>query len=513
MSIIQYFISNLENTPHKTALIIGDKSYSYLEISKLTEILCEIFVSKGIKRGSHVSIVLDNSLEFAITLLAIADIGAVCVPINPELNFDQIKKIISKSDSEYLMSNSTCLNRNQVESIFNKNNFIFIEKSFKEFIEVFKQKNKKQNIYILGSNNHHNEIKYILISTSGSTGEPKMIVLTQGDKVKRIIQGCRDLYNLNANDVIIVASPMHHSLGLRLSLLSLVIGGTSVILKKFTAKLWLDVVEKYRVTFTIAVSLHLTQVYKLVIERNYKLSSLHTIVSSSSPLDFKIRESLVDLLQCKLYECYGTSEIGIATNLLVNEKHPNKSVGKALKYVDIKIIDNNNKRVSFGVIGQIICRSETCFDGYYKSKKLTDDAMVNNYFRTGDLGFVDYDGNLFLSGRLKDVIIVGGENVYAVDIEDIINSFDSVEECAVTSIKDEYFGEIPAAFIVPNDGFNLLDIKIKCSKELANYQQPRVYKIVDRLPKNSMGKVMKKDLKKNFIDTNMSQDFYKILSK
>ncbi len=518
MAIIQYFLSNLRKNPNHTALILNDRDYSYSKISEFTETLCAKFISEGIKCGSHVAVVLDNSLEFVVTLLAIADIGAVCVPINPELSLDQIQKVIAESDSEYLVSNSVCSGKytdSQIEAIFERKKFIFFDKDFEIYINDIKQLSTDYRKYILGKNHNQEELEYILTATSGSTGEPKMIVLTQGNKIKRMIQGCRDLYNLDMDDVIITASPMYHSLGLRLSLLPLIIGCTSVILKKFVAKQWLETIEKYRVTFTIAVSVHLTQAYNLIRERKYNLDSLRVIVSSSSPINFDIRESLVDLLQCKLYECYGASEVGIATNILINHDCPKSSVGKALEYVDLRIIDSDRNEVDPGTIGQIICKSATCFKGYYKSPSLTKQSILSNYFYTGDLGFIDGDGYLYLVGRLKDVIIVGGANVYAIDIEKVINNFDSVEECAVVGIKDSYFGEVPAVAIVPRGkGFNLLDIKVRCSKELASYQQPRAFNIVDKLPKNAMGKTMKHILKKDFSDYDSSSPLlYALLSK
>jgi long-chain acyl-CoA synthetase len=338
---------------------------------------------------------------------------------------------------------------------------------------------------------------YILTMTSGSTGVPKPIILRQQTKIDRAFLGCRDLYGLSQDEVIITASPMYHSLGQRLVLLPLIIGGTSVIIPRFTPDSWLKAIEVHRVTFTIAVSSHLERLVKHPGVGDYDIKSLRVIVSSSALLSDKMKRACIEMLGCDFHECYGTSEIGIATSLSPEDcgRYLN-SVGKALPYVSLKIMDENRNERSVGQVGEIACKTVTRFTGYYKRPEETAES---EYFYTGDLGYLDGDGFLYLCGRKKELIIVGGTNVYPKDVEEVINAHPDVKESAVIGVEDLYFGEVVIAVLVPeNRDVDIRAIQRLCTQELADYQQPMAYEILLELPRNGMGKLMKHKLREQF---------------
>jgi long-chain acyl-CoA synthetase len=232
------------------------------------------------------------------------------------------------------------------------------------------------------------------------------------------------------------------------------------------------------------------------------LSSLRCIVSSSALLDHQVKSELLEKFDCEFHECYGTSEIAIASNFdstLARTKL--RSVGVAAPGVNIKIIGNNDEDLGNGEIGEIVCSTPMLFGGYFKRPDLTRAAMWGEYFRTGDMGKLDEDGFLYFVGRTKDIIISGGINIYPVDIEAVVTEHASVVECAAFAFPDERLGEVVAIAVVPANKpeFDLRQLRFHCCEHLADFQQPRKFFIIDELPKNSMGKVMKSQLIKSYV--------------
>jgi long-chain acyl-CoA synthetase len=203
---------------------------------------------------------------------------------------------------------------------------------------------------------------------------------------------------------------------------------------------------------------------------------------------------------CDFHECYGTSEIAIASNLNGVASIKLHSVGNAAPGVDILIIGNNDEVLTAGEAGEIVCRTPMLFGGYFKQPELTKNAMWGDYFRTGDTGKLDAEGFLYFLGRCKDIIVSGGINIYPADIESVVERQGSVRESAAFAFPDDRLGEVVALAIVPSDAqtFNLRTLRLYCGQQLADFQQPRHFFIIDELPRNGMGKLMKFALAKQF---------------
>jgi long-chain acyl-CoA synthetase len=273
---------------------------------------------------------------------------------------------------------------------------------------------------------------------------------------------------------------------------------------------WLKCVNEQSVTFTIAVSSQLRQIsVQLANAANEtKIRSLRCIVASSEQLETQVKTNLLSRIHCQFHECYGTSEIAIASNL--NHALDFKkldSVGKPAPGVEIKILLKNGKIAEAGETGEIICKTPMIFGGYFNRPDLTKEAMYEDYFRTGDIGRMDDEGYLYFMGRIKDVIITGGINIYPKDIESVLLGHPSILECAVFPIHDDKLGEIVAVAIVSRspESFDKRKIRFYCAKHLADFQQPRRYFLIDVLPKNSVEKVMKRSLSILFAEKKMRE--------
>jgi long-chain acyl-CoA synthetase len=521
-SIIHYFLTQAQQHSTRTAIHCrqqakaGDEAYqslSYHRVAELTAKLSHQLKQAGLQSGEHCVVVLNNSVEFALLFLAAAELNLVIAPVASSLAPVAIQTAIDSTDSHYLIAVPHVLNKYLVSDeckLSSDKCFAFSAEgctsNFENDLSRIFDPNYQCD-YVLGQTIGSYDSDFILTMTSGSTGQPKPIVLTQKTKVHRSLDGAKDLYQLNGQEVIIAASPMYHSLAQRLVLLPLMTGGTSVILPNFTPEIWLKAVEIHRVTFTLAVSSHLEQLLLVLRSENapeFDLSSLRCLVSSSSLLQPEIKARCIETFGCDFHECYGASEVGIVSNLTPEdiEAHPDliNTVGKALPYVRLKIVDDNKKEVAMGVVGEIACETTTAFSRYYKRRGATAESVVDGFFHSGDLGRLDERGFLYLHGRKKELIIVGGTNVYPKDIESVISKVNGIKEVAVIGVEDAYFGEaILAVLVLDGEARQLVrEARKACMANLADFQQPMAYEVVDALPRNTMGKLMKHQLQLQF---------------
>jgi long-chain acyl-CoA synthetase len=513
MNIIESFIKNVNKQPQKIAVIFAEEQVSYSELYIKVRNIAALLKHNGVKEGVKVIVLLPNSIEFLVLMLAIADLGAVLVPLSTTLSSEAVKKAAESSDCSFAVVNSSVIGKIPqdlipMESVLVIGNKVVDEEKYLRIDDSL----TLGESYELGMNNINPDSDYILTMTSGSTGNPKPIIFSQKTKINRGIDACSELYGINSNDIIIAASPLYHSLGQRLALFPMFIGATSVILGKFTPKNWLEAVEEHKVSFTIAVSSHLESILIEMLNHKYCINSLKTIVSSSALLKPEVKKKCLKYFKCDFHECYGASEVGIVTNLYPKDNGVKfNSVGKALPFVDMKIVDENKHEVSPETIGEIICKTSTAFSGYYKLPEKTSESVLQGYFYTGDLGKVDLEGYLYFCGRKKELIIVGGTNVYPGDVEQVINKCDEIKECAVIGIDDIYFGEAVVAVLIPQDGVDKKDAlraaRKMCFSSLADYQQPMVYELLDALPKNALGKITKHKLKEQFKNLDPSAKF------
>lgn len=497
-SICEAFFCNAARTPEKLAICCEYQSLNYAQLAGFVQTWTNVMISHGVKRGDHIGVVLPNSIEFVALLLVAANLGVALVPLNTSLSATAIQCAFNRADVKHIVSNAATFKAFDSSGVdFKAFNgvWISIDEAFNQALfltDLMRSAPNEKCRFEVGQPDD----AFILTMTSGSTGDPKPIVLTQRTKYNRVINA-QMLYSLTDQDITLAATPLYHSLAERLVLIPLITGGSSILMTRYSANEWLNTIQNMYITFSIAVSSQLKQIAALLESSTFDTSSLRCLVSSSAQLDAEIKFRLVEKLNCEFHECYGASEIAIASNLDGNaDKNKLKTVGQAVQGVDIKILNHQDDVANHGEIGEIVCKTTMLFGGYYKRPELTKAAMWGDYFRTGDIGKLDEDGFLYYLGRKKDIIISGGINIYPNDIEVAVNHFDDVMECAAFAYADQQLGEVVAVAIVPKDiqTFNLKQVRFHCAEQLADYQQPRKWFILDALPKNSMGKVMKFEL-------------------
>lgn len=479
--------------PDKTAIVCDNKTITYRLLADMVNQYSNYLIANGIKYREHIGIPMNNSIESVALILTAANIGVGLVPINPTLSHDAISIAFSYSNVKHLIARRSFFEQYiNFEGVDVKGKKFCIDGEYNDILplsEAVKMSNKRTVC-----DGVTGDETLIITMTSGSTGSPKPIDLTQNNKCRRV-EAHINLYNITKDDNVLAATPLYHSLAERLVLIPLLIGGTSILLPRFTPNLWINCIKEERVTFTIAVSAQLSQVAQLFSSPFMpEIDSLRCVVSSSALLEPHVKNELIQKLKCDFHEMYGTSETSTVTNINFKEAmKQKKSVGKPLPEADVRIIDDNGELAAIGTIGEIVCKTSLICNGYYGMSETFNNALYDGYFKTGDLGYLDEKGFLYFFGRKKELIITGGINVYPQDVEACVQKLSEVSECAAFAYPDERLGEIVALAVVVKEDCTLKKrtVQIQCARNLADFQQPHKIFFIDELPKNAMEKLEK----------------------
>jgi len=456
----------------------------------------------GIQKGDRVALFLQNSKEFVIFLFAITQLGAVAVPVNTFLKSVEVAYILNDCGHRMLMASAEMAKVVQplwettgIEKVVWEGEYEALDNKNIGFDEIFG---------ILKSHEHVTlptiDDLAIIIYTSGTTGNPKGAMLSY----RNIMHNCEAigrLTNFTQKDRFIVYLPMFHAFTLTVTvIMPLYYGASYVIVRKIMP--FSNIIKQIlfkRVTMFVGVP----DVYNALSRAKLPwyfmwFQRVRYFVSGAAPLsEATIARFTAKFKRARLLEGYGLSECSPVVSVNPPWKQKVGSVGPAIPGVEIKIVDENMMELPFGEIGEIIVRGDNVMQGYLNNPTATDETIVNGWLLTGDMGYLDDEGFLFIVDRKKDLIISKGINIYPREIEEVINAFEGVGASAVVGMPDEKSGEVPVAFVEAAEGetVDVAALKRYLKEKLANFKLPRDVRLVDALPKNATGKVLKRVLK------------------
>jgi len=340
----------------------------------------------------------------------------------------------------------------------------------------------------------------VIIYPSGTTGNPKGVILTHRNLIANALSGRGELSDVRDEETHLAVLPLAHGYGILVSNVAFLSGSTAVLHPRFDTTAVFAAIERYHIVgFAGVPAMFVALLYSPDADK-YDTSSLKQCVSGSAPLPVAILEGFEKKFGCKILEGYGLTEgsAALTGHSLEMEQKPG-SVGKPLANVEVLVVDDNDQPVPVGEIGEVIARGPNVMKGYYNMPEETAAAMRNGWLHTGDLGRFDKDGYLYIVGRKKDMIIRGGFNIYPVDIEEVLDKHPAVIESAVVGIPSERMGEEVKAYVVTRSPVDAEALKAYCREVLANYKTPSEIEFVDSLPRNPIGKIDKKELRKRYV--------------
>jgi acyl-coenzyme A synthetase/AMP-(fatty) acid ligase len=483
MNLYSIFLKNLQI---EKKIITENREYSYGQIFNFIENTSSII--EKYKQNTRIFLVSNNFFSYLILFYVCSKLGKTLIPVNSTLSKNQILSICEfVKPNIVVFSNEYSFFKRHIKSdklILDNNFYQETDKKLTNIINEIKLSKK----YI---NND-----YIVTFSSGTTSLPKPILYTQKIKYNRYLH-IKNLYKIKQEDNILLTSPVDHSLGQRILFLSTLTGCNLIYLKKYNKKLFKKFIRNEKISFSILSSNYVNLMKNELLKKKIKIKKIVSAASTLSlkdKLDFKKKK-------INLYEMYGAAEIGTITNLSIDNVKKANSVGRILQNCKVKIFDKNSKILKHNQIGEIACKTNLILKEYYKSKNLTKKSFVQNYFLTGDFGYKDSDNFLYFVSRKKDVIISSGENIYPLDIEKEVLRYNNISECCAIGIPDKYFGEAVFLVCVTKKKDKEIEKRLRnfLRTRLANFQQPLGYDFVTELPKNRMGKIVKREVKKIYL--------------
>ncbi|HHX41945.1 MAG TPA: long-chain fatty acid--CoA ligase [Armatimonadetes bacterium] len=503
-SIRDYWQNCVHRFPRKTAFIYAGQSITYAQADEwIQRLRGHLERECGLKPGDRVSFVMPNCLEYAIGYWAVIHAGGIVVPINTRLRPEEIQSIQRSVESEILFIHSEM--RALAEEAFPAAQ----APRFRIAVGWEDGSALSYEAMIAGGEPEPTrpeippEAVAIIMHTSGTTGMPKGAYMRHTDlffNVKHTIFA----QSFRHEDIHLLVTPMFHATALYSLLPSAAYqGSTLVITPPVEIKELLSLIQEHRITTFLGVPTMMHFMSTLRDLGSYDLSSLRLCAYAGSPMPPQtIRRLRERLPGVALHNFFGLTETISATHVLPDQDADTRpdSIGKLLPEVYQKIIDEEGNEVPPGVVGELCFHRSNVVQGYWNQPGRLEKSIVDGWFRTGDLACMDEEGYVHLKGRKKEMIIVAGENVYALEVENALYAHDGVLEAAVIGVPAigarAYLGELVKAVIVPKEGVVLTEVEIKrhCAERLPSYKVPQVIEFREKLPRNASGKVVKREL-------------------
>jgi fatty-acyl-CoA synthase len=489
-----------ENRPGKVALVFQDRRISYGELAAAVDGVARGLVRAGVRHGDRVAGLLANSPEFLITLMACTRIGAIFVPLNTRLASAEILYILQDSMPELLVAHEQLLPAiDPISDVLPVRRVVQVGGSPRPGLMAFEDLQDASPTTLPLPPDPQEAA--LMMYTSGTTGRPKGALLTHNNLLWNNMQLLVEL-SVGADDVGFNAAPLFHIGGLNvLTGPLLYCGGTNVLEDRFDPARALEVMERENVTCSFAVPAMWSAIARVPDFDRYDLSRMRCLVSGGAPCPLPLIEFFRER-GLPFQEGFGMTETAPIVAVLKQEDVVRKagSIGKPALHVDARVFDANDQEVEPGVVGELVVRGPNVMLGYWNQPEATAEAVRGGWFHTGDLARRDEEGYLFIVDRKKDMVITGGENVYPVEVEQVLVRHPRVLDVAVFGVPDAKWGERVVAAVVTRDGepLSLDEVDAFCRGKLARFKVPGAVYGVPELPRNATGKVLKTELRRRF---------------
>jgi len=468
-------------TPNRPAIVFNDQTTTFAELYEVTYEMAGKLTFNGVKKGQFTALLLRNHLDSAVMLLALQLLGVRAVILNNRLTTEEIIWQLKDSKAAFLISENFF--EEKVKEIGSSLESLPV--LLKEMLAdtLFEEPHLLEEIDL-------DEICTIMY-TSGTTGHPKGVIQTYGNHWWSATGSALNL-GLHEDDCWLCTVPLFHISGYSILMKSMIYGMKVVLHERFDVKEVLADIRKERVTIMSVVSTALTRILDQL-QGDRLPDYFRCMLLGGGPAALPLLEECVRK-EIPVFQTYGMTETSSQIVTLPPEDSLRKlgSAGKALFPSQIKIIQDGKKEAKAKEPGEIVVKGPNVTSGYLNSDK----DLKDGWLHTGDIGYLDEEGFLFVLDRRSDLIISGGENIYPAEIEGVLNSHPAIREAGVIGRKDEKWGEIPVAFLVKNSSVTEDEIIAFCLKKLANYKTPKEMYFISEIPRNASKKILRRELRK-----------------
>lgn len=485
--------ASARRTPGKTAIREGERTLSYAELGRrIRQVTGGVIDGLGLTKGDHVAILSPNCLAYIEIVCGASSAGVAAATLNPRLIADEVAFICNDCQARAL----------------------FVAPELEEMVRAIEFETVGEIIVLddryeawLGNARETDEVPiqewdvFAIPYTAGTTGKPKGVLLSHRSRTLCFFGMASEYGCYSPQDRNLVTAPLFHGAGFAFAMGSLFFGGYCEILPRFDPELLLRHLHGGAMSTTFMVPTHFHALFALepaVLER-YRDNGVRTIISNAAPLPQATKERIVDYFgDTVLYESYGSTEGGIVTNLgPADQLRKIKCVGLPFIATMVSIRREDGSEVDADEVGELFSTSPYLFNGYWKRPDETARTIIDRWVTAGDMAVRDEEGFVYLVDRKSDMIISGGINLYPREIEEALYHHPTVAEAAVIGAPDDRWGEAVRAYVVarPGERIDTQALTEHCRARLTPYKIPKSIEILDALPKNAAGKVLRRDLR------------------
>ncbi|WP_309504652.1 MULTISPECIES: class I adenylate-forming enzyme family protein [Nocardioides] len=490
-------------TPRATAVIDGDRTLTFGALGERSSRLGARLLERGLRTGERVGVLLGNRLEYPEIAAGIAKAGLVMVPLNPRLTPAESRYILEHSGARALvLDDALAAVAGDVDDLRLVVLSIGGSQLGPEYeAELARTTSRDPGVHVAEQD------PFCIAYTSGTTGRPKGVVISHRSRALTFYLSALE-WGLGPGRTSAAVAPMYHGAGFAFGYAPVFCGGTVTMLRHWDPEEFLALMARDRVQSTFLVPTH-AQMLRGLGEgavAGHDLSALDTLYFNASALPWPLKQWVMQEFPGRgIHELYGSTEAGIITNLRpVDQLTKPGSVGHAWFMTELRVVDDEGNPVGPGEPGELFSRSPFLMNGYHDNSEATAACTTEDGFLScGDVVVRDDDGYVHIVDRKKDLIISGGVNVYPREIEDVLATHGAVTESAVVGLPHETWGEEVAAYVVLRGGAtaSVEELETHCRTALAGFKVPRRWTVVDTLPRNAAGKVLKRELRDRAVTT------------
>lgn len=485
------------NSPDKLALVWRDRRYTWAALDERIDRVAGGLRKRGIGRGHSIIVMMKNRPEHIELGNAATRLGAASVAISWRSTASELTYLANHSGARGIAIEEDLLHvleeaRPHLSPTLLSNVFV-PGASFDTLLDGprFVETSKEEK---------NDDDAAVVIYTSGTTGKPKGAVRKFPKETMAAAMRFISETTMHVDDVHLVTCPLYHSTAFGFLAFAHILGNTAVMMDEFKPEAFLQHVDRHGVTTTALVPTMLHRILELPAEtkRRYHARSLRVVFATGAALPAPLANDFMDEFGDVVFNMYGATETGMVTLAKpVDLRSAPGTIGKAIPGNEIRLLDEQRRDVAPGAVGELFVKNKVLVAGYHKDAAATNDSMVDGYFSVGDLARCDRDGRYFIEGRKRDMVISGGVNVYPAEVEGVLEQHPAVGEVAVIGVPDREWGERVRAFVVPKQGMTLDEAELKAfaRERLAGPKVPRDFVVLDALPRNPTGKVLKRELR------------------
>jgi acyl-CoA synthetase (AMP-forming)/AMP-acid ligase II len=501
--------------PDQEIVVFEGCRQTYQETTTRVQRLAAALAARGISRGDRVAVLDTNSSRYLEAYFATSLLGAVFVPLNYRATAEELAYMVITADARLLMVGARygSLVSGLRDRLLCVTHYVAMESPQPQMVcfeaLVAQAAGDASEVEV------DEEDVNILMYTSGTTGRPKGVMLTYGDFVAYVC-GHTELADGTPRGAALLCVPLYHIAGIASMMTSCFSGRRLVILRQFEPTEWLETVQRERITQAFLVPTMLKRVLDHPDFGRYACASLEVLAYGAAPMPASVIRRAIAMFPPTVgfVNAFGQTETTATVTMLLPEDHRLEgspqaierklqrlsSIGRALPDVEVRIVDPEGVDVARGEIGEITVRTPRLMKGYVSQSDATAQTIVNGWLHTRDMGWMDADGYLYLVGRKDDLIIRGGENISPAEVEAVLHTHPAIEEAAIIGVPDVDWGEQVMAIVVPRADSTLTveEVIDWCHQRLASFKKPASVQFVRELPRNPLGKVLRKDLREKF---------------